>query len=860
VSSIFSIFFLKNKRYGGQIKSIKYYSFTSLDLVKKYDKKTQKFKNLFPLIYNYKNLEQAWLEIKNNSINLTNMTILKLNWFKEVSKKLESSTYSYRMSRKVFIPKSEISNSRTLTIISPQDKVVQRAFLRVLQPIYEGVVTWNTVSHKEYEEYQKFYKIIGRNSRKICDIKGKKTYQIKKWTIKPLFHEDSFGFRPNRSPHLALKKIKETWNPLIWFWSVELIKIFKNINQHKLINEIEKTIDDQKLINELWKMFKAKTISFSNDRESTKNIFQDGILSPFLFNIFMTPLDYYIKQLQADCEKINFSSNNLENSKDSSHTKLLGIRTPKKELDKISKLELANKFKDVYYARYGDSFILGLNTNKQIARFLTIKIRDFIKSDLHLNFYDSGLNAKLIHGRSEYVLFLGFQIGCYFFKSNIKSNRVVRFKKLKANIKRKRVIESEIYLKLVERICAKHYRQVVDSIRVYGQTLVKRFQIKKINNHRVKVKVINALKNSLLDLESELLGIKPYFSNFGKDSIKPNSPLAIAEQKRLNLLKFMTQKWIQKATDIANKEDEMEIKNLVGEYLSPRFTKAREIYLRELEKISSINFNEEIIEKKLKKVEVYKDQSFNVKKMLFRSRIRILFPVKEIKEKLRSLGFIHKVITRPIGINYLTSQKDYDIINWYSFKANSIWNYYCCVDNICELKKMLNWIVRYSLLGTLASKYKSSIKLIIQKYTLAPKISYIYQKKSKECINSIAFYPSKEYFNKKKKDFNKNSLSPIELKDILKSRINFSYYNLAIERKCGIINCKNRAEETYYFKKSTNHTINNFSSFRFNNWKVNESVLKNKQVFLCKSCYYKAYENNFLSENFDSKFSTRIEK
>lgn len=255
MNSVFSLFLTNSKRRKNAMSSNRFYSFTSYDLASKYEEKTKKFKNIFPFIYDLNNLEQAWYEIKTNSSNIiksesSNKTlrILKLDWFKEVSEKLELGTYSYRPLRKVFIPKLDKVGKRTLTMISPKDKVIQRAFLRVLQPIYEGVLSCNVVS---YEEYKKFYRIVGKISKKAQNIeKNKKIYQIKKWVIKPIFHEDSFGYRPNRSPHLALKKIKQMWNALVWFWSADLIKVFENINQHKLINEIEKTIDDPKLVNE----------------------------------------------------------------------------------------------------------------------------------------------------------------------------------------------------------------------------------------------------------------------------------------------------------------------------------------------------------------------------------------------------------------------------------------------------------------------------------------------------------------------------------------------------------------------------------------------------------------------------------
>lgn len=823
VSPIFPLFLIYNERSKSVNSSSRYYSSIPQDLASRYNEKTRKFKNIFPLIYDPRNLEQAWYEIKSNQGHMTsrggsNETFdgLELEWFKEVSKKLEFGTYNYRPARKVFIPKPGKSDKRALTLGSPRDKVIQRAFLRVLQQIYEGVIYWDTVNHKKYEEYQDPYRIFDTTSKKIHNIENIQTYQIKKWILKPIFHEDSFGFRPNRSPHSALKKIKRMWNPLVWLWSPNLIRAFDKINQHRLINEIEKTIDDQKLLNELWKMFKVKIIGFSNSTELDKSTPQGSILSHFLFNIYMTPLDYYIKELKIKYETVGSKIINsefrrrtrpdqkkFEDLGSRQRYKLTRLERDKAKADNVPQFEIINKPINIHYARYADDFLIGLNMEKKLARIVTTKIRDFIKADLHLGCHGSDSNTKLIHGRSELIKFLGFQIGCYPCKYNAKSTHLIRFYKLRANTQRKRVVESEAYFKLVERVCAKYHRQIIDSIRTHGQTLVKRSQIMKVNDHRIKVKMIHALKRSLSIIESETMmsDIKSHIPKVEGGGTKYTPSLLLAEQKRLNLLRMATQKWIQKAVDLANKEDEVEVKDLVGEYLSPRFIEARETYLKELEKISSKDFSEKVIKRGLKKAKPHQAQNAILNGISAGIKIRILFPVEDMKKRLRSLGLLHKVITRPTGINYLTSKKDHDIVSWYSLKANGLWNYYCCADNIWELKKILNWVLRYSLLGTLASKYKSSIKQMINKYTLAPKIVYTDRKKGKEHTSSLAAYPSREYFNKKKKDFNSSSLAPIELESILRARVNTLNVIRIMNRKCEVINCENDAQEIHHIRK-----------------------------------------------------------
>ena len=75
----------------------------------KYNEKSRKFKNIFPLINSVENLQQAWFEIKSKSGNLSLggdqeseiFDGLELDWFKEVSEKLNSGKYEYKLARRI---------------------------------------------------------------------------------------------------------------------------------------------------------------------------------------------------------------------------------------------------------------------------------------------------------------------------------------------------------------------------------------------------------------------------------------------------------------------------------------------------------------------------------------------------------------------------------------------------------------------------------------------------------------------------------------------------------------------------------------------------------------------------------------
>jgi Reverse transcriptase (RNA-dependent DNA polymerase) len=204
-------------------------------------------------------------------------------------------------------------NGKRLFIMgSPRDKIVQRAILRVLQQIYEGVSLLEYVENKVLKSFKdRDCFLYCADPKRIKMEKDLNTHNIKKWILHPVFSDNSFGFRPNRSPHSVFKLIKKTWSPVVWLWSAEFITAFENVNHNRLINEIEKKIDDPILINELRKMIKVKIINLKDISASPSvGTLQGNILTPFLFNIYVSPLDYYIDELKV---KYNKQGMNLPN-------------------------------------------------------------------------------------------------------------------------------------------------------------------------------------------------------------------------------------------------------------------------------------------------------------------------------------------------------------------------------------------------------------------------------------------------------------------------------------------------------------------------------------------------------------------
>ena len=213
--------------------------------------------NLMEQILHKDNLNKAFKKVKVNkgAGGIDGMSVDELLGFlkdnqKQLIQQIKDGKYKPTPVRRVEIPKETKGEFRKLGVPTVVDRVFQQAITQVLSPIYE-------------EE----------------------------------FSENSYGFRPKRGAHDALKQCQLNVNDgYVYVVDMDLEKYFDTVCQSKLIEMLSRTIKDGRVISLIHKYLNAGIISKGMFEKTDVGMPQGGPLSPLLSNIMLNELDKELKR------------------------------------------------------------------------------------------------------------------------------------------------------------------------------------------------------------------------------------------------------------------------------------------------------------------------------------------------------------------------------------------------------------------------------------------------------------------------------------------------------------------------------------------------------------------------------------
>jgi len=214
----------------------------------------RKFHALYDKVFRKDILQEAWTRVKTNrgSAGIDRQTIEFIvreigeeSFIEEIRQQLRNGKYRPSPVKRKEIPKPD-GKTRPLGIPTVLDRTVQMATKLVIEGIFEAD-----------------------------------------------FKDCSYGFRPKRSAHQAIKSIRDNinWGVVNWVVDVDITGYFDNISHSKLMKLVEERICDRRILKLIRQWLEAGVMKDGIWHKTEIGSPQGGVISPLLANIYLNYLD-----------------------------------------------------------------------------------------------------------------------------------------------------------------------------------------------------------------------------------------------------------------------------------------------------------------------------------------------------------------------------------------------------------------------------------------------------------------------------------------------------------------------------------------------------------------------------------------
>ena len=215
--------------------------------------KDRRFHALYDRAYRTDVLERAWREVEKNhgAAGVDGVSIEAIResgvgtFLDELESELKEGRYRPLPVRRVAIPKRSGGGTRNLGVPAVRDRVVAAALKVVMEPIFEAD-----------------------------------------------FLECSFGFRPKRSTHQGLDRIRGgIRRGHCWVVDADIQSFFDEIPQGKLVEVLRERISDRRVLGLVKSWLRAGVLVGGSVLHPETGTPQGGVISPLLANIYLHQLD-----------------------------------------------------------------------------------------------------------------------------------------------------------------------------------------------------------------------------------------------------------------------------------------------------------------------------------------------------------------------------------------------------------------------------------------------------------------------------------------------------------------------------------------------------------------------------------------
>jgi len=219
----------------------------------------RKFFQLIDKIYDMDNLRDAWKQVKSNKgcagidkQSITNFQKQSEHHLREIKRAVKNGVYKSTPVLRKFIPKRD-GKLRPLGIPTVKDRVLQQATKNVIEQIFE----------------MKFLS---------C----------------------SYGYRPDKSAHQAVKQIRKyVQQGYTWVIDADVEKFFDSVDHKLMMAFVAEEISDGKVLGLIESWLTAGVMNKGEIEETTIGTPQGGVISPLLANIYLHEMDKQVTRLYS---------------------------------------------------------------------------------------------------------------------------------------------------------------------------------------------------------------------------------------------------------------------------------------------------------------------------------------------------------------------------------------------------------------------------------------------------------------------------------------------------------------------------------------------------------------------------------
>ena len=309
-----------------------------------------------------------------------------------LQKELKSQRFKPSPVKRVNIPKPD-GGTRPLGVASQKDKVAQAAILNQLEPVLENI-----------------------------------------------FLNCSYGGRPNKNCHHALKAMKSKWQNVTWIINIDVQKYFDTVN-HDILLEFLTDYCDQATIELIKKFLKCGYIDFYNHPDTLEKSEigtpQGSLISPILSNLYLHLFDCYMEnEILPEWNRGNerkfisgYQTRKNLTAEERRVVESLNLKGLEEAIGRLKHNEWVKKglpsrdpnddnFRRMYYARYVDDFIIGFTGTKAEAEEIKSSVETFLMDKLLLKTNET--KSYISHSSNRGIKYLGY------FVRYLPNNKIVK--------------------------------------------------------------------------------------------------------------------------------------------------------------------------------------------------------------------------------------------------------------------------------------------------------------------------------------------------------------------------------------------------------------------------------------------------